>query len=110
MTKAAKTIWIAAAGFALFSLFFNLRPIPQEMPTLSNGEFLCPPEKQREADKLKPSPRMAEELRNYPRLIENAPSPTEAWRLSEESKKKATSYNQQVKAYNKYLRQNCHNN
>ena len=93
MTKTAKIIWTTAALLGAVSLFFNFREIPQETPPpLKNGEFLCPPDKQAEADRLKPPRRTAEEIGGYARLIENAPSPTEAWRLAEEARKKAEAY------------------
>lgn len=108
MTKTAKIIWTTAALLGAVSLFFNFREIPQETPPpLKNGEFLCPPDKQAEADRLKPPRRTAEEIGGYARLIENAPSPTEAWRLAEEARKKAEAYNHRVRAYNDYLAQNC---
>ncbi len=108
MTKTAKIIWATAGILGAVSLFFNFREIPQETPPpLKNGEFLCPPDKQAAADRLKPSRHMAEEIGDYARLIENAPSPPEAWRLTEEARKKAEAYNRRVRAYNDYLQQNC---
>lgn len=89
MTKTVKIIWTTAALLGAVSLFFNFREIPQETPPpLKNGEFLCPPDKQAEADRLKPPRHTAEEIGGYARLIENAPSPTEAWRLAEEARKR----------------------
>ena len=53
MTKTVKIIWTTAALLGAVSLFFNFREIPQETPPpLKNGEFLCPPDKQAEADRL----------------------------------------------------------
>ena len=102
MTKTVKIIWTTAALLGAVSLFFNFREIPQETPPpLKNGEFLCPPDKQAEADRLKPPRHTAEEIGGYARLIENAPSPTE------EARKKAEAYNRRVRAYNDYLAQNC---
>lgn len=74
MTKTVKIIWTTAALLGAVSLFFNFREIPQETPPpLKNGEFLCPPDKQAEADRLKPPRHTAEEIGGYARLIEKRP-------------------------------------
>ena len=108
MTKTVKIIWTTAALLGAVSLFFNFRKIQREpRPPLKTGEFLCPPDRQAEADGLNPPRHRAEEIGGYARLIETAPSPTEAWRLAEEARKKAEAYNRRVRAYNDYLAQNC---
>jgi len=101
-------IWTTAAVLGAVSLFYNLRAIPEEKrPDLQDGEFYCPPEIQIEADRLKPQQKTVTELAQYPELIKNAPSPSEAWRLETEAAEKADAYNRQVRIYNEYLLKNC---
>lgn len=108
MKKTEKIIWTAAAVAGAVSLFYNLRPLPDNSPPAPKaGEYYCPPEMQAGADKLKPSSQTAEELKNYPRLIEKAPAPSEAWRLKEEAKAKLDAYNRQIREYNEYLEKYC---
>lgn len=108
MKKSTMLIWTTAAVLGAVSLFYNLRAIPEEKrPDLQAGEFYCPPEIQIEANRLKPQEKTVTELAQYPELIKNAPSPSEAWRLETEAAEKADAYNRQIRLYNEYLLKNC---
>ena len=108
MTSTGKIIWTTAAFLAAGSLYLNLRQPPAESwPLLAEGEYMCPPQFEEEAERLRPSAELRRELDRYPELIKNASSFSEVWWLGEEAKNKSEAYNRQVEVYNDYLARHC---